>query len=119
MNHSPHTYKVFRHEPGKPGEINITRNVRWEHWDHPHKSKLTDSSPLFTKVEGLNKVQKALLEKAIDKFIINNKMCYRILYCQKHQRIPPIQIKGGKLMITSAKPDTNSRRIHDHHYIQQ
>jgi hypothetical protein len=26
-------------------------------------------------VEGLNKEQKALLEKAIDKFIINNKMC--------------------------------------------
>jgi hypothetical protein len=59
MNHSPHTYKVFRHEPGKPGEI----IVRWAHWDHPHKSKLTDSSPLFTKVEGLNKEQKELLEK--------------------------------------------------------
>jgi hypothetical protein len=29
MNHSPHTYKVFRHEPGKPGEIIVTRNVRW------------------------------------------------------------------------------------------
>jgi hypothetical protein len=27
------------------------------------------------KVEGLNKEQKALLEKAIDKFIINNKLC--------------------------------------------
>jgi hypothetical protein len=36
---------------------------------------LTDSSPLFTKVEGLNKEQKELLEKAIYKFIINNKMC--------------------------------------------
>jgi hypothetical protein len=30
---------------------------------------------LFTKVEGLNKEQKALLEKAIYKFNINNKMC--------------------------------------------
>jgi hypothetical protein len=59
----------------KPGEIIVTRNVRWEHWDHPHKSKLKDSSPLFTKVVGLNKEQKAFLEKAIDKFIINNKMC--------------------------------------------
>jgi hypothetical protein len=58
MNHSLHTYKVFRHEPGKPGEIIITRNVRWEHWDHPHKSKLTDSSPLSTKVKGLNKKTK-------------------------------------------------------------
>jgi hypothetical protein len=37
--------------------------------------KLTNSSPLFTKVEGLNKEQKALLEKAIAKFNINNKMC--------------------------------------------
>jgi hypothetical protein len=36
---------------------------------------LTDSSILFTKVEGLNKEQKSLLEKAIDKFIINNNMC--------------------------------------------
>jgi hypothetical protein len=75
MKHSPRTYMVYRHEPGKPGEIIITRNVRWEHWDHPHKSKLTDSSPLFTKVEGLNKEQKALLERAVDKFIIDNKMC--------------------------------------------
>jgi hypothetical protein len=75
MNHSPHPYKVVRYEPGKPGEIIVTRNVRWEHWDHPHKSKLTDSSPVFTKVEGLNKEQKALLEKAIDKFIIDDKMC--------------------------------------------
>jgi hypothetical protein len=24
MNHIPHTYKVFRHEPGKPGEIIVT-----------------------------------------------------------------------------------------------
>jgi hypothetical protein len=49
--------------------------VRWEHWDHPHKSKLTDSSPIFTKVEGLNEERKAFLERAIDKFIIDNKMC--------------------------------------------
>jgi hypothetical protein len=42
LNHSPHSYKVFRHEPGKPGEIIVTRNLRWEHWDHPIKSKLTD-----------------------------------------------------------------------------
>jgi hypothetical protein len=32
-------------------------------------------SPLCTKVEGLNEQQKELLERAIDKFIINNKMC--------------------------------------------
>jgi hypothetical protein len=36
---------------------------------------LTDPSPLFTKFEGLNKEQQVLLEKAIDKFIINKKMC--------------------------------------------
>ena len=30
---------------------------------------------MLTKVEGLNKEQQAILEKAIDKFIINNKMC--------------------------------------------
>jgi hypothetical protein len=29
MNHSPHMYKVFEYEPGKPGEIIVTRNVRW------------------------------------------------------------------------------------------
>jgi hypothetical protein len=29
MNHSSHTYKVFRHEPGKPRESLVTRNVRW------------------------------------------------------------------------------------------
>jgi hypothetical protein len=43
MNHSSNTYKVFRHESEKPREITVTRNVRWEHWDHPHKSKLIDS----------------------------------------------------------------------------
>jgi hypothetical protein len=59
MNHSAHTYKVFKYETGKPGEIIVTRNVRWEHWDHPYKSKSTDS-PLFTKVEGLNEKQKEL-----------------------------------------------------------
>jgi hypothetical protein len=36
MNHSAHTYKVFKYEPGKPGEIDVTRNVRWEHWNHPY-----------------------------------------------------------------------------------
>jgi hypothetical protein len=53
MKHSAHTYKVFKYEPGKPGEIIVTRNVRGEHWDHPYKPKSMDS-PLFTKVEGLN-----------------------------------------------------------------
>jgi hypothetical protein len=48
------------------GNIGIIQN--------PNKSKLTDS-PILTKVKGLNKEQKALLEKAIDKLIINNKMC--------------------------------------------
>jgi hypothetical protein len=43
--------------------------------NHSYKSKSTDS-PLFTKVEGLNEKQKELLERAIDKFTINNKkMC--------------------------------------------
>jgi hypothetical protein len=65
----------FKHEPGKSREIILTRNVRWVHWDHPNKSKSMDLSPLFTKVEGLNKDQKALLERAIDKFTIDNKMC--------------------------------------------
>jgi hypothetical protein len=41
-NHSPHKYKVFKHEPGKAGEIIVTINVRWVHWDHPNKSKSTD-----------------------------------------------------------------------------
>jgi hypothetical protein len=31
MNHSPNTYNLFRHEPGKSVEIIVTRNVRWEH----------------------------------------------------------------------------------------
>jgi hypothetical protein len=57
MNHSGHTYKAFKYEPGKPVEIIVTRNVRWEHWDHPNKSKSMDS-PLFVKVEGLNEKQK-------------------------------------------------------------
>jgi hypothetical protein len=101
MNHSPHTYKVFRHEPGKSGEIIVTRNVRWEHWDHPRKSKLTDSSPLFTKVEGLNKEQRALLEKGIDKFMINNKIC-------------PTEFTS---IATNTKESTNSdlrRKVDDH-----
>jgi hypothetical protein len=51
-NHSPHTYKVFKYKPGKAGEIIVTRNVKWVNWDHPNKSKSTDLSPLFTKVEG-------------------------------------------------------------------
>jgi hypothetical protein len=71
MNHSPHTYKVFKYDPGKAGEV----IVKWELWDHPTKSKAMDFPPLFTKVEGLNKDQKALLERAIDKFILDNKMC--------------------------------------------
>jgi hypothetical protein len=70
-NHSPHAYKVFKHEPGKAGEIIFTRNVRWVHWDHPNKSKSMDLSPVFTKVEGLNKDQKALLEELlINSFLI-------------------------------------------------
>jgi hypothetical protein len=69
--------------------------VRWEHWDHPHKSKLTDSSSLLSKVEGLNKEEKALLKRAIDKFIIDNEMCStesKPIAEKKTQKNPPIQI---------------------------
>jgi hypothetical protein len=61
-NNSTHTDKVFKYEPGKSGEIIVTRSVRWPHWDHPNK-------------EELNKDQNSLLEGAIDKFILDNKMC--------------------------------------------
>jgi hypothetical protein len=50
MNHSAPYIQSFKYEPGKPGEIIVTRNVRWEHWDHPYKYKSRDS-PLFTNVE--------------------------------------------------------------------
>jgi hypothetical protein len=83
-NHSPHTYEVFKYKPGKAGEIIVTRNVKWVNWDRPNKSKSTDLSPLFTKVEGLSKDQKALLERAIDKFIIDNRMCSK-KYTKTHQ----------------------------------
>jgi hypothetical protein len=52
-DHSPQTYKkVFKYTPGTSGEILITRNVRWEHWESPFKSQ---SSPIVTKVQGLCK----------------------------------------------------------------
>jgi hypothetical protein len=48
--------------------------------------------PLFTKVEGSKKYQKALLEGAIDEFIIDNKMCSE-KFTKNHQKInPSIQI---------------------------
>jgi hypothetical protein len=59
MNHSEHTYKDFKYEPRKPGKNMVTRNVRWEHWEHAYKPISTDS-PLFTKVKGLNEMQKEL-----------------------------------------------------------
>jgi hypothetical protein len=80
----------------------VTRNVRWEYWDHPHKSKLTDPSLLFTKVEGLNKEQKVLLEKAIDKFIINNKMCPSEFIAKNARE----STNSGKLMITNTKSES-------------
>jgi hypothetical protein len=58
---SAHTYKVFKYEPGKPGEITVTRNVRWGHWDHPYKSK-SKYSPLSTKVDRLN--EKSTIRKS-------------------------------------------------------
>jgi hypothetical protein len=73
-DHSPHTYKVFKYTPGTSGEILITRNVRWEHWESPFK---TQSSPIFTKAQRLSKDQQEQVEKAIDKFIIDNKMCQK------------------------------------------
>jgi hypothetical protein len=50
MNQSTHTYKVFKYEPGEPGEIMVTRNVRWEPQDHPYSNSKSMDSPLFTKV---------------------------------------------------------------------
>jgi transposase InsO family protein len=38
-DHNPHTYKVFKYVPNRPGEIIITRNVKREHWGHPYKSQ--------------------------------------------------------------------------------
>jgi hypothetical protein len=103
-NHSPYTDKAFKHEPGKAGKITVTRNVRWVHWDHPNKSKSMDLSPLFTKAEGLNKDQKALFERSIDTFIIDNKMCSKkFTNPSNHQKNSLIQIVGGKWMITTKK----------------
>jgi hypothetical protein len=48
----PYTYKVFKYTPGTSGEILVARNVRWEHWESPFKPQ---SSPIFTKVQGLTK----------------------------------------------------------------
>jgi hypothetical protein len=88
-DHSPHTYKVFKYVPNGPGEIIITRNVKWEHWDHPYKSQLSviqpqQSSvnqppgleqPAFIRVEGLNPQQQELMAKMIDDYIVENKLC--------------------------------------------
>jgi hypothetical protein len=72
-DHNPHTYKVFKYVPNGPGEIIITRNVRWEHWDHPYKSQSSViqqqsvnqppvlEQPAFTRVEGLNPQQQELM----------------------------------------------------------
>jgi hypothetical protein len=59
----------------------ITRNVRWEHWEPPFKSS---SNPMFTKVQGLSKDQQDLVAKAIDKFIIENKMCPARWNCKEY-----------------------------------
>jgi hypothetical protein len=79
-DHSPQTYKVFKYVPNGPGEIIITRNVRWEHRDHPYKSQSSviqpqqssvnktpvSEQPAFTRVEGLNPRQQELMAKMID-----------------------------------------------------
>jgi hypothetical protein len=46
-------------------------------------------------VEVLNKEQKALLERAIDKFIIDNKMCPKEITSttKNHQRIHQYRLK--------------------------
>jgi hypothetical protein len=80
-DHSPHTYKLFKYVPNGPGEIIITRNVRWEHWDHPYKSQSSvvqppvnqtpvSEQPVFTRVEGLNPQQQELMAKMIDDYIV-------------------------------------------------
>jgi hypothetical protein len=88
-DHSPHTYKVFKYVPNGPGETTITRNVRWEHWDHPYKSQSSvihpqqssvnqppvSEQPAFTRVEGLNHQQQVLMSKMIDDYIVENKLC--------------------------------------------
>jgi hypothetical protein len=76
-DHILHTYKVFKYVPNGPGEIIITKNVRWESWDHPYKSQSSviqpqQSSvnqtpvleqPAFTRVEGLKPQQQELMAK--------------------------------------------------------
>jgi phosphatidylinositol kinase/protein kinase (PI-3 family) len=83
-DHSPKTYKVFKYVPNGPGEVIITRNVKWEHWYHPYKSQSSVSQlsqsavsqppaleqPAFTRVEGLNPQQQELMEKMIDDYIV-------------------------------------------------
>jgi hypothetical protein len=66
------TYRVFKYTLGTSGEMIITRNVRWEHWEPPFKSL---SNPTFTKVQGLSKDQQDLVGEAIDQFMFDNKMC--------------------------------------------
>jgi hypothetical protein len=80
-NHNPHTNKVFLYVPSGPGEIIITRNSRWEHWDHPlnhdhqihnhqfHNNQLhTQRLQLHhsTRVDGLNPQQQEHMAKIID-----------------------------------------------------
>jgi hypothetical protein len=85
----PHTYKVFKYVPNGPGEIIITRNVKWERWDHPYKSQSSVNQapqssvnqpqileqPEFTRVKGLNPHQQEVMAKIIDDYIIENKLC--------------------------------------------
>jgi hypothetical protein len=37
-DHSPNTYKVVKQDAG--AQVVLTQNMRWEHWEHPTKSKL-------------------------------------------------------------------------------
>jgi hypothetical protein len=95
-DHSPHTYRVFKYTPGTSGEMIITRNFRWEHWEPPFKSL---SNPIFTKAQGLSKDQQDLVGKAIDKFIIENKICPAGWNCKEYWTSDK-DLRGRKRMET-------------------
>jgi hypothetical protein len=73
MNHSAHTYKYLNMKQENQLKLSL-QGMLDGNIGIIHINLHTTDSPLLTKVEGLNEEQKALLEKAIDKFIINNKM---------------------------------------------
>jgi hypothetical protein len=73
--HSPHTYKVFKYVPNGPGEIIITGNLRWEHWDHPYKSQSSFIQPQSIIGGKLKPSTTRTYGKMIDDYIVENKLC--------------------------------------------